>query len=79
MEIRQFLGVQEQLESESATKKSRGTKAEENTSTRKSRGSTYQYCGEEAEEEKGKAAIFRQRCKKYLRYNITTLFKCRYL
>ena len=73
MESRQFLGVQEKLKSESATKKSRGPKAEEKKSTRNLRGSAYQFCGEEAEEEKGKAAIFLHRCKKYLRYNITTL------
>ena len=73
MESRQFLGVQEKLKSESATKKSRGPKAEEKKSTRNLRGSAYQFCGEEAEEEKGKAAIFLLRCKKYLRYNITTL------
>ena len=73
MESRQFLGVQEQLKSESATKKSTGPKAEEKKSTRNLRGSAYQFCGEEAEEEKGKAAIFLHRCKKYLRYNITTL------
>ena len=47
MESRQFLGVQEQLKGDSATKKSRGPKAEEKKSTRNLRGSAYQFCGVE--------------------------------